>query len=114
MFNALRATVCAVAVSAAVLASTAALATTVQVADDIVLRDAGRGRELPIKVYYPLESGRYPLIIFSHGLGGSKEDYEYLGRYWASRGYVSIHPQHPASESWQANKKRQCNEPCRA
>ena len=98
MLQALRATLCTAAASAAALASAPALATTVQVADDIMLLDAARGRDLPIKVYFPQEPGRYPLIIFSHGLGGSKEDYEYLGRYWASRGYVSIHPQHPGSD----------------
>src|SRR5215472_5125486 len=97
MRRARRATVCTAAASA-VLASAPALAAMVQVADGIVLRDAARSRELPIKVYFPQEPGRYPLIIFSHGIGGSKDDYEYLGRYWAAHGYVSIHPQHPGSD----------------
>src|SRR5262249_41020975 len=44
MLNALRATVCVVAASAAALASAPALATTVQVADGIVVREARQGR----------------------------------------------------------------------
>ena len=33
--------------------------------------------------------GCSPIIIFSHGLGGSRDSYEYLGRHWAGCGYVS-------------------------
>jgi predicted dienelactone hydrolase len=42
--------------------------------------------------------------VFSHGLGGSRDGYEYLGRQWASNGYVSVHLQHLGSDSavWQA------------
>jgi predicted dienelactone hydrolase len=62
--------------------------------------DKTRDRDVPVKIYYP-KSGRgpFPVIIFSHGLGGSRDGYEYLGRYWAGHGYVSVHLQHPGSDA---------------
>ncbi|MFZ2088802.1 MAG: hypothetical protein WAU47_09520 [Desulfobaccales bacterium] len=59
-----------------------------------------------MKIYYPAKGpGPFPLIIFSHGLGGSREGYQYLGRHWASHGYVSVHLQHLGSDSaiWARN-----------
>jgi predicted dienelactone hydrolase len=62
-------------------------------------QDESRCREVPVKVYYPAKgAGPFPLIIFSHGLGGSREGYQYLGRHWASHGYVSVHLQHLGSD----------------
>jgi predicted dienelactone hydrolase len=57
--------------------------------------DTKRDRKVPAKIYYPESGdGPFPVIIFSHGLGGSREGYEYLGRHWTSHGYVSVHLQH--------------------
>jgi predicted dienelactone hydrolase len=59
---------------------------------------------VPVKIYYPKDGeGPFPIIIFSHGLGGSREGYEYLGKQWASWGYVSVHVQHVGSDNavWQ-------------
>lgn len=62
-------------------------------------RDAGRDRVVPVKIYAPQSgSGPFPVIIFSHGLGGTREGYEYLGQCWASHGYVSVHLQHEGSD----------------
>jgi predicted dienelactone hydrolase len=70
----------------------------VAVHQDIWLDD-GRRREVPVKIYYPAQgAGPFPVIIFSHGLGGSREGYQYLGRHWASHGYVSVHLQHFGSD----------------
>jgi predicted dienelactone hydrolase len=46
-----------------------------------------------------------PLIVFSHGLGGSRNGYQYLGRFWASQGYASLHVQHIGSDNtlWRGN-----------
>ena len=44
-------------------------------------------------------AGLLPVILFSHGLGGSREGYSYLGQHWASHGYVCVHLQHPGSDS---------------
>jgi len=64
-----------------------------------IWHDAGRDRDIPVKIYYPKESvGRLPVILFSHGLGGSREGYEYLGLHWAGCGYVSVHLQHLGSD----------------
>jgi predicted dienelactone hydrolase len=61
--------------------------------------DIKRDRAVPVKIYYPVTGNMVsPVIIFSHGLGGSREGYEYLGRYWARRGYVSVHLQHLGSD----------------
>ncbi len=61
--------------------------------------DPARNREVPVKIYYPRTgAGPFPVIIFSHGLGGSREGYAYLGAYWASHGYVCVHLQHHGSD----------------
>jgi len=61
--------------------------------------DAKRDRRLPVKIYFPKTGGGpFSVILFSHGLGGTREGYEYLSRYWASHGYVSVHLQHPGSD----------------
>jgi predicted dienelactone hydrolase len=39
-----------------------------------------------------------PVIIFSHGLGGSREGGELWGRHWAGHGYIVVHLQHPGSD----------------
>lgn len=61
--------------------------------------DAARKREVPAKIYFPKEAtSACPVIVFSHGLGGTRDGYEYLGRHWASHGYVSVHLQHHGSD----------------
>jgi predicted dienelactone hydrolase len=73
-----------------------------------VWTDAARNREVPVKIYYPEEeNGPFPVIVFSHGLGGTREGYEYLGRHWASYGYVSVHLQHKGSDDsvWKGKSK---------
>jgi predicted dienelactone hydrolase len=53
-----------------------------------------------VKVYYPEHpAGSLPLIIFSPGYGGNREEYEYLGRGWTSAGYIVIFPSHSASDN---------------
>jgi dienelactone hydrolase len=62
--------------------------------------DTGRGRTIPARVYYPDDkSQQFPVIIFSTGLGRSKDDCAYLGRHWASCGYVAVHVQHKGSDN---------------
>jgi predicted dienelactone hydrolase len=61
--------------------------------------DQKRHRDVPWKIYSPKGSGPYPVVIFSHGLGGSRETYEYLGQYWATHGYICVHVQHSGSDS---------------
>jgi len=62
--------------------------------------DKKRDRDVPVKIYYPKDaSGPVPLVIFSHGLGGSRDGYSYLGNEWASHGYISAHVQHLGSDT---------------
>jgi predicted dienelactone hydrolase len=62
-------------------------------------RDAGRDREIPVCIYLPQPlEGRAPLVVFSHGLGSSRSGYRYLGKYWASFGYVALHVTHRGSD----------------
>ena len=66
----------------------------------LTLRDSDRNREVPLKIYYPGHiSGSLPLIVFSHGYGGTREGYEYLARGWADAGYIVILPTHVGSDS---------------
>ena len=61
--------------------------------------DAKRDRNVPVKIYFPKDGpGPFPVVVFSHGLGGSRDGYEYLGRHWAGCGYVSVHVQHIGSD----------------
>ena len=61
--------------------------------------DAKRNRDVPVKIYFPADrAGPFPVVVFSHGLGGTREGYEYLGRQWAANGYVSVHVQHLGSD----------------
>jgi predicted dienelactone hydrolase len=63
-------------------------------------QDAARDREVPVKIYYPKNpTGKLPVIIFSHGLGGSRAGYSYLGESWASHGYISIHLTHRGTDT---------------
>lgn len=62
-------------------------------------RDAERNRIVPVKIYSPQsDAGPFPVVVFSHGLGGSREGYEYLGQGWAAHGYVAVHLQHVGSD----------------
>lgn len=74
--------------------------------------DASRKRPVPVKLYLPANSpapstasAKLPLVVFSHGIGGSREGYRYLGRYFASMGYASLHVQHVGSDRqvWTGN-----------
>jgi predicted dienelactone hydrolase len=64
--------------------------------------DATRSRSVPARLHWPTDiaaGARVPLIVFSHGIGGSRQGYSYLGRYWATRGIASLHVQHVGSDS---------------
>lgn len=63
--------------------------------------DNSRARAVPVLYYAPkqrLSTDKLPLIVFSHGLGGSRDRYAYLGKYWASQGFASLHVQHVGSD----------------
>ncbi len=54
---------------------------------------------VPVRVFLPATPGPSPVILFSHGLGGSKEGNGFLGEHWAQHGYIAVFLQHPGSDS---------------
>ncbi|MBI5091498.1 MAG: dienelactone hydrolase [Candidatus Hydrogenedentes bacterium] len=66
---------------------------------DLTVHDTKRARDIPIRVYLPAGKSPAPVILFSHGLGGSREGNAYTGKHWAARGYVVVAMQHPGSDT---------------
>lgn len=66
---------------------------------DTVWRDEDRNRDIAVKLYVPERSDPAPVIVFSHGLGGSTGAAPYFGRHLASWGFLSVHIQHPGSDA---------------
>jgi len=63
--------------------------------------DASRERPVPVRLYLPrgaTPDRPVPLAVFSHGIGGSRRGYSYLGSHWASEGVASLHLQHVGSD----------------
>lgn len=65
---------------------------------DRTLTDTPRNREIPLRVYLPVSTNAAAVVLFSHGLGGSRENNGFLGRHWAARGYAAVFLQHPGSD----------------
>lgn len=62
------------------------------------MHDATRNRDIPVRVYLPTNAAPAPVVLFSHGLGGSRAGSVFLGEHWAGRGYVAVFLQHPGSD----------------
>jgi predicted dienelactone hydrolase len=63
--------------------------------------DAARNRAVPVRLYLPAEGSArnaMPLVVFSHGIGGSRRGYSYLGSHFAAHGIASLHVQHVGSD----------------
>ncbi len=65
---------------------------------DRVVHDAARQRDIPVQIRHSARRMGMPVILFSHGLGGSRHGSEYLERWWTARGYVTVFLQHPGSD----------------
>ncbi len=64
------------------------------------LDPARDNRPVPYKIYTPQDGkGPYPVIVWSHGLGGSRDGAGFISRYVASYGYVIVHIQHKGTDS---------------
>ena len=76
---------------------------------DFTVQDAKRDRALPIRVYLPATTQAAPVVLFSHGLGGSCQNNPYLGKHWSARGYVVVFVQHPGSDEsvWRGQRPAQ-------
>ena len=76
---------------------------------DLTVHDAARNRDIPVRVYLPTNTAPEPVVLFSHGLGGSRAGSVFLGEHWAARGYVAVVLQHPGSDDsvWKDEPMRQ-------
>jgi predicted dienelactone hydrolase len=60
----------------------------------LILVDEQRDREIELSVFYPLQAGKFPLILFSHGNWSDKDSYKAVLDHWVSHGYVVIAANH--------------------
>ena len=67
--------------------------------------DDSRQRAVPVRLYWPQNAKAAPLVVFSHGIGGSRRGYSYLGEHFAANGIASLHLQHVGSDRslWTGN-----------
>lgn len=65
---------------------------------DLSVHDATRNRDIPVRIYLPSTNGAAAVVLFSHGLGGSRTGSEFLGEHWAAHGYLAVFVQHPGSD----------------
>jgi predicted dienelactone hydrolase len=68
---------------------------------DLDAVDPRRGRPVPMRLHLPRGASPrdpVPMVVFSHGIGGSRQGYAWLGRHWAAEGVASLHLQHVGSD----------------
>lgn len=65
-----------------------------------VWHDEARNRDVPYKIYYPEQTDRdpMPVIVWSHGLGGTADGAGFLARYLAAQGFVHVNIQHDGTD----------------
>jgi predicted dienelactone hydrolase len=88
---------------ATLLALSAQAQTLAQTAvQDQTWRDPARQRDIPVRIRWPTAragaGGEWPVLLFSHGMGGTLESGSVWGEAWARAGFVVIHLQHPGSD----------------
>jgi predicted dienelactone hydrolase len=62
-------------------------------------QDLDRGRRIPVRIRLPASSAPAPVVIISHGLGGSRDGLAYLGIGLANSGFIAIHLQHLGTDT---------------
>jgi predicted dienelactone hydrolase len=67
-------------------------------AGEAVWYDSTRKRAIPVRIYLPRSTENAPVILFSHGIGGSLDSCTYLANAWVSQGFVCVLVQHPGSD----------------
>src|ERR1051325_8832679 len=65
---------------------------------DLTVHDPARNRDIPLRVFLPQNEDPAPVVLFSHGLGGTRAGSRFLGEHWAARGYMAIFLQHSGSD----------------
>ncbi len=77
--------------------------TTAPTVADEVWTDPARQRNIPVRIrwpaaHLPVPAGGRPVVLFSHGLGGSREGGSVWGETWSAAGFVVLHLQHAGSD----------------
>jgi len=70
--------------------------------------DPRRERPVPARLYLPQAAtpdAPVPLVVFSHGIGSTRERYRWIGQHLAQQGCACLHPQHVGSDRqvWTGN-----------
>ena len=64
--------------------------------------DSARRRAIPVRLRWPVASSAQAnsmsMVLFTHGLGGSRDGGAVWGEAWANAGFVVLHLQHPGSD----------------
>ena len=60
--------------------------------------DAARSRAVPVRIRVPAGAGPWPVVMYSHGLGGSRTGADVWGRAWQAAGLLVVHVQHAGSD----------------
>ena len=71
--------------------------------EDETWTDSRRQREIPVRIRWPSDTlpvpaGARPVVLFSHGLGGTRDGGSVWGEAWVAAGFVVVHLQHPGSD----------------
>ena len=68
---------------------------------DETWQDTRRQRAVPVRIRWPQGTAPldgWPVVIYSHGLGGSREGGDVWGQAWVNAGFVVLHLQHAGSD----------------
>jgi dienelactone hydrolase len=75
--------------------------------DELIVKTYKRSASEVDKVYWneshrnaPVRDGRFPLVVFSHGNGGSRHQNTFWCDYVASHGYIIVSPDHTGNARW--------------
>ncbi|MHC4606256.1 MAG: alpha/beta hydrolase [Planctomycetota bacterium] len=78
----------------------------VGVAELVKLHDGKRDKDLQVRATWPEKEGTFPVIVFSHRVGGARSDYQPLVEHWVKSGYVVIQADHSDSRELEARGPR--------
>lgn len=62
--------------------------------ESLLLGSIVQNNAVDARIHFPRGEGPFPLIVFSHGLGGSKDVFTEVTSHWASHGYIIVQPTH--------------------
>jgi predicted dienelactone hydrolase len=63
------------------------------------LKDGFRNRSVPTDIYWPHRTDAAPMVIISHGVGGTRLSFNYLAQHLASYGFVVVVIEHVGSNA---------------